>query len=119
MNVKLEIEKLKGAVHRLRQEEVAEDALDLVTAKAVNVTGAVTSAELLGKLITSTSAAAVSVTLPTATLLGVALAEKLGIETTALRGQSLTFIVDNSAGANTVTVVVNTGITVNTPAITG
>ena len=29
------------------------------------------------------------------------------------------FFVDNSAGANTVTVAVNTGITVNTPAITG
>lgn len=80
-------------------------------AKAVNITGSVTAAELSGGLITSTSAATVTVTLPTAT----DLATQLG----AVRGTRFTFVVDNSAGANVVTVAVNTGITVNTPAITG
>lgn len=80
-------------------------------AVAVNVTGSVTAAQLAGGLVTSTSAAAVSVTLPTAT----EIATQLG----ASRGSRFQFVVDNSAGSNTVTVVVNTGITVNTPAITG
>lgn len=81
------------------------------TATAVNVTGDVTAAQLAGGLITSTSAAAVTATLPTATLL----ATQLG----AVRGTVFDFVVDNSAGANTVTVAVNTGITVGTAAITG
>ena len=119
MDLIKEVTYLKTEVCKLKKEETAEDALELVTAVAVDVTGSVTAAELLGKLITSTSAAAVAVTLPTATLLGQALAAKLGIETTALQGHSMEFVVDNSAGANTVTVTVNTGITVNTPAITG
>lgn len=81
------------------------------TAKAVNTTGAVTAAELAGGLITSTSAAAVSVTLPTAALLATQLS--------AVRGTQFEFIVDNSVGANTVTVVVALGITVGTTALTG
>lgn len=81
------------------------------TAKAVDVTGAITAAELAGGYITSTSAAAVSATLPTASLL----ATQLG----AVAGTRFQFTVDNSSGANTVTIVVNTGITVNTSPITG
>ena len=81
------------------------------TSKAVNVTGSVTAAELAGGHITSTSAAAVNVTLPLAT----DIATQIG----AVAGTRFQFIVDNSAGANTVTIVVNTGITVTTPAITG
>lgn len=78
---------------------------------AINVTATATTGQVLGRVITSTSAAAVSVTLPTAT----ALATALG----ATRGTRIQFVIDNSAGANTVTVVVGAGITVNTPAITG
>lgn len=81
------------------------------TAKAVNVTGAITATELAGGLVTSTSAATVTATLPTAALF----ATQLG----AVRGTQFEFIVDNSAGANTVTVAVNTGITVGTTALTG
>jgi len=81
------------------------------TAKAVNTTGAISAADLSGGLITSTSAAGVTVTLPTATLL----ATQIG----ATRGTTFDFVVDNSAGANTVTVAVNTGIAVATPAVTG
>lgn len=81
------------------------------TAKALNTTGSITAAELAGGLITSTTAAGVSGTLPDATSLGT----QLG----ATQGTVFDFIVDNSAGANTFTVVVNTGITVGTTALTG
>lgn len=81
------------------------------TAFAVNTTATITAAQLAGGLLTSTSAAAVSITLPSATDIATALG--------AVRGSSFEFVVDNSAGSNTVTVVVGSGITVNTPAITG
>lgn len=81
------------------------------TAKALNTTGAITAAELAGGLITSTTVAGVTGTLPDAT----SLATQLG----ATQGTVFEFIVDNSAGANTFTVQVNTGITVGTTALTG
>lgn len=81
------------------------------SATAVNVTGAITAAQLGGGLITSTSAAGVTATLPTAALLATAIG--------ATRGTIFEFVVDNSAGANTVTIAVNTGITVGTTALTG
>jgi len=81
-------------------------------AKAVNVTGAVTAAELANGFITSTSAAAVAITLPTATL--------LAAEIDAVRGNRFQFLVDNSAGANTITLdLTGTGITTGTSPITG
>lgn len=77
-----------------------------------NVTQTLTAEPLSNGLITSTSVAATSLTLPTAT----ALATELG----AVRGTSFDFIVDNSVGASVVTVVVNTGITVpGTVVVTG
>lgn len=82
------------------------------TAVAANITQVLTAAPLSNGLITSTSAATVSLTLPTATLL----ATQLG----AARGTTFEFIVDNSLGANIVTVVVGAGITVpGTIVITG
>lgn len=77
----------------------------------VNVTAAITAAELATGRLTSTSAAAVTATLPTATL--------LANELRADAGSRFQFLVDNSAGANTVTIAVNTGITVGTAPITG
>jgi len=77
-----------------------------------NATATVTASDLSGGLITSTSAAAVALTLPTAT--------DLGTQINASRGTTLDFIVDNNTGANTVTVTVNTGITaIAGPVITG
>lgn len=81
------------------------------TATAVNVTGAITAAQLKTGYITSTSVAPVTATLPTATLL----ATELG----ASAGTSFEFIVNNSGGASTVTIDLNTGITAATPVITG
>lgn len=81
-------------------------------ATAVDVTATTTAAAIAGGLITSTSAAAVALTLPTAT--------DLATEIAAVQGTSVDFIVDNSAGANTVTVTVNTGIVaIAGPVITG
>lgn len=78
---------------------------------AANATATLTAAQLANKYITSTSAAATTLTLPTATLLGT----QLG----AVKGTTFEFTVDNSGGANTVTVAVSTGITVATAVITG
>lgn len=72
------------------------------TATAINTSATVTVAQLAGGLLTSTSASAVTMTLPTAT----ALATQLG----ASQGTIFEFVVDNSAGANTVTIAVGSGI---------
>lgn len=82
-----------------------------LTTFAQNATGTITAANLAKKYITSTSAAAVTLTLPTATLLGTQLS--------AVKGTTLNFVVDNAAGANVVTVAVGSGITIPTPVITG
>lgn len=66
------------------------------TAAAINATATATAAQVKGGLITSTSAAAVTITLPTGTLLGAALG--------ATRGTVFDLVIDNTAGANTVTI---------------
>jgi len=81
------------------------------TATAFNVSGTVTPVELATGYITSTSASPVTLTLPTAT--------NLATELGASGGTSFEFIVNNTAGANTVTVAINTGITAATPVVTG
>ena len=78
---------------------------------AVNVTGAITAAQLATGRVTSTSAAAVAATLPTATLLATNLS--------AVAGTMFEFSVDNSAGSNIVTITMNTGITAITAVLTG
>jgi hypothetical protein len=69
---------------------------------AVNASATISAAELAKGYVTSTSALATTITLPTATLLGT----QLG----ASKGTVFTFYVDNTAGANTVTVAVGVGI---------
>ena len=82
------------------------------TASIANTTTVLAAAAVGTGLITSTSVAVVSLTLPTAT----ALATELG----AAKGSTFEFVVDNSAGASVVTVVVGAGITVpGTVVITG
>ena len=70
---------------------------------AIDVTpaAALTVAQLTTGKITSTSAAAVAITLPTAALLSTGIA--------AVAGQEFIFIVDNTAGANTVTLTLGAG----------
>lgn len=81
------------------------------TATALNSTGTVTAAMINKGLITSTSAAGVTATLDTATAIGT----QIG----AVDGTEIDFIVDNTAGANTVTVAVGAGITVCSGVVTG
>lgn len=68
------------------------------TASAINATATATAAQVATGYITSTSAAAVTITLPTGTLLGAALG--------AVAGTVFDLFVDNTAGANTVTMAV-------------
>lgn len=83
-----------------------------LNAVAYNATATLTGAQLaIARYITSTSVAATSLTLPTATDLGAVIG--------AVRGTEFDFEIDNTLGANIVTVVVNTGIVAATPIITG
>ena len=75
---------------------------------AINATATATAAEVATGYITSTSAAATTITLPTGTLLGAALG--------ASRGTVLELYVDNTAGASTVTIAVATNGILSTAA---
>jgi hypothetical protein len=68
------------------------------TPVAVNATATLTAAQVASGYITSTSAAATTLTLPTGTLLGA----QLG----AAQGTTFELYIDNTAGANTVTMAV-------------
>lgn len=70
------------------------------TTAAINATATATAAQVATGYITSTSAAATTITLPTGTLLGAAIG--------AARGTTLDLFVDNTLGANTVTIAVAT-----------
>ncbi len=70
------------------------------TTAAINSTATATAAQVATGYITSTSAASTSITFPTGTLLGT----QLG----ATQGTVFELYVDNTAGANTVTMVVGT-----------
>jgi hypothetical protein len=75
---------------------------------AINATGTASAAQVADGYITSTSAAATTITMPTGTALGAALG--------ASRGTVLDLYVDNTAGANTVTMAVNTNAILSTAA---
>ena len=70
----------------------------VTTANAINATATATAAQVATGYITSTSAGATTITLPTGTLLGAALG--------AVKGTSLDLYIDNTGGASTVTVAV-------------
>jgi len=71
---------------------------DHTTSAAINATAAATAAEVATGYITSTSAGTTSITFPTGTL--------LGAELQATAGTVLELIIDNTAGASVVTMVV-------------
>jgi hypothetical protein len=75
---------------------------------AINATETATAAQVADGYITSTSAAATTITLPTGTDLGAALG--------ASRGTVLDLFIDNTAGASTVTIAVNTNAILSTAA---
>ena len=74
--------------------------VDHNTTQAINATATATAAQVAAGYITSTSAAATTITLPTGTLLGAAVS--------ATQGTVLDLFIDNTAGASTVTVAVAT-----------
>lgn len=76
------------------------DSLELthLNPAAINSTATATAAQVATGYITSTSAAPVTITLPTGTLLGAALG--------AVRGTVHELYIDNTAGSSTVTVAV-------------
>jgi len=76
--------------------------VERASAVAVNTSATVTAANVKTGYFTSTSAGAVTLTLPTAT----AVATELG----AGAGSTYEFVVNNAAGASTVTVAVGSGI---------
>jgi hypothetical protein len=75
---------------------------------AINATETATAAQVADGYITSTSAAATTITMPTGTALGAALG--------ASRGTVLDLFIDNTAGASTVTMAVNTNAILSTAA---
>ena len=70
----------------------------VTSANAINATATVTATQAATGYITSTSAAATTLTLPTGTLLGAALG--------AVQGTVFDLYIDNTAGASTITVAV-------------
>lgn len=99
------------AVALLSDSTLSQGALiSRTTAVPVNATATVTPANVKSGYFTSTSAAVVTLTLPTAT----AIAAELG----ATAGTTFEFVVNNSAGASVVTVAVGSGI-VAASALTG
>jgi len=68
------------------------------TTSAINATATATAAQVATGYITSTSALATTITLPTGTLLGAAIG--------AARGTVFDLYIDNTAGANAVTIAV-------------
>lgn len=78
---------------------------------AVNSTATLTAAQVQAGYITSTSGAATTMTLPTGTLLGAALGAKQGTITL--------LYIDNTAGANTVTLAVGTNAILSALAVAG
>ena len=70
----------------------------------LNSTGTISAANLVNGIITSTSAAAVTATMPVASAV-------LALLPGAVVGSSISFLICNSAGANTVTVAASASIT--------
>jgi hypothetical protein len=84
------------------------DGHQVGTANAINATATATAAQVASGYITSTSAAGTTITLPTGTALGTAIG--------ATKGTVLDLFIDNTAGASTVTIAVNTNAILSTAA---
>ena len=87
-----------GFIGTLTGNVAGSGSITHATTSAINATATATAAQVATGYITSTSAAATAITLPTGTLLGAALG--------AARGTVFDLYIDNTAGANTVTIAV-------------
>jgi hypothetical protein len=84
------------------------DGHQVESANAINATATATPAQVASGYITSTSASATTITLPTGTDLGSAIG--------ATKGTVLDLYIDNTGGSNTVTIAVNTNAILSTAA---
>jgi len=84
------------------------DGHQVTSANAINATATATAAQVATGYITSTSASATTITLPTGTALGNAIG--------AVKGTVLDLYIDNTGGASTVTIAVNTNAILSTAA---
>jgi hypothetical protein len=87
-----------GFIGTLTGNIAGSGSITHATTSAINATATATAAQVATGYITSTSAAATTLTLPTGTLLGAALG--------AVQGTVFDLYIDNTAGASTVTVAV-------------
>lgn len=85
-----------GAVTSTAANGTANAPVVTHTPAAINATATATAAQVATGYITSTSAAATTITLPTSTLIGAAIG--------AVQGTVFDLFIDNTAGANTVTI---------------
>lgn len=79
---------------------ISGGAIRRYTTAAVNTSATLTTAQVIGGYITTTSAAGVTMTMPTGTALGTAVG--------AVQGTVMELFIDNTAGANAVTMAVGT-----------
>ena len=89
-----------GFIGALTGNVAGSGSITHATTSAINDTATATAAEVATGYITSTSAAATAITLPTGTLLGAALG--------AAKGTVFDLYIDNTGGASTVTIAVAT-----------
>lgn len=94
-----------GALYSTAANGIQNAVISSHTPTAINATATATAAQVATGYITSTSAAATTITLPTGSALGPTLA--------ASQGTVFDLWIDNTAGANTVTIAVNTNATLN------
>lgn len=83
---------------KLKFPELEAPKVRHTPANAINATATATAAQVASGYITSTSAAATTITLPTGTL--------LGAEVGATKGTVFDLYIDNTGGANAVTLAV-------------
>lgn len=100
-----------GGISSTGSVTTGPQVVKITNSVAVNTTATLTAAQILSGYITTTSAAAVTMTLPTGTLLGTAVG--------AIQGTAILFYVDNTAGANTVTMAVATNGVLSAAAVAG
>lgn len=99
---------LNPSLDSVRLENSGKSRFHHGSTAAINATATATAAEVATGYITSTSAAATTITLPTGTLLGAELGAK--------QGTVHELYIDNTAGANAVTIAVATNGVLSTAA---
>ena len=109
----VQYEKIIELVSACNKSLIGLVARPVQSINAINATATATAEQIATGLITSTSAAATAITFPSAASVLAKLPATVG------RGTTLELVVDNSLGANTVTMTPSASITAATAVITG